>query len=44
MDEEKLKIYGIHAEQAMESQGGRYIARGGIFNNLREFLLKGVTF
>jgi len=34
IDEEKLKIYGANAKQALEVNGGKYVARGSIISKL----------
>ena len=34
MDEETLKIYGVHAKSALEANAGRYVARGSNISKL----------
>ena len=34
IDEEKLKLYGVHSKSALEANAGRYVARGSIISKL----------
>ena len=34
IDEEKLKLYGVHAKSALEANAGRYVARGSNISKL----------
>ena len=34
IDEEKLKLYGVHAKSASEANAGRYVARGSNISKL----------
>ena len=34
IDEEKLKLYGIHAKSALEANAGSYVARGSSISKL----------
>ena len=34
IDEEKLKLYGVHAKSALEGNAGRYVARGSNISKL----------
>ena len=34
IDEEKLKLYGVHAKSALEANAGRYMARGSNISKL----------
>ena len=34
IDEEKLKLYGVHAKSALEANDGRYVARGSNISKL----------
>ena len=34
IDEEKLKLYGVHAKSALEANAGRYVARAVSYTHL----------
>ena len=44
IDEEKLKLYGVHAKSALEANAGRYVARGSNISKLEGIPLNVVPF
>ena len=43
IDEEKLKLYGVHAKSALEANEGSYVARGSNISKLEGIPPEGCT-